>query len=84
MMPNRKGTTTEYKRGHFYLSHTIWEDGHEEIEIHRCAPQQLFHSYDGEIVKDALVELHSCDVKEFPRLLEKFSQLPLTLGKVYE
>lgn len=46
MYINRKGITTEYKRGHIYLTHTEWEDGHCEIEIHKCVPEQLFHSCD--------------------------------------
>lgn len=43
---NRKGTTVEYKRGHYYLTETTWEDGHVEIEVHRCVPELLWHSCD--------------------------------------
>lgn len=57
--PNRKGEVTEYKKGHIYLTHVEWEDGHCEIEIHRCVPQQLFHSCDSgqlEMAQQALLE----------------------------
>jgi hypothetical protein len=57
---NRRGTTTEYKRGHYYLSHTEWEDGHCEIEIHLCIPQILWHS---------------CDSKEVEKAKEQFLRL---------
>ena len=43
---NRTGKVTEYKRGHFYLTKTEWEDGHIEIEVHRCTPQLFYHSCD--------------------------------------
>ena len=43
---SRKGTVTEYKNGHLYLSHTEWEDGHVEIELHECRSRLLFHSCD--------------------------------------
>lgn len=46
MKPNRIGKTTEYKQGHHYLTITEWEDGHCEIEVHKCVPEQLFHTCD--------------------------------------
>ncbi len=46
MQSNRTGTVTEYKKGHFYLTHTEWEDGHIEIEVHRCEPVLFYHSCD--------------------------------------
>jgi hypothetical protein len=46
LQANRKGTITEYKQGHMYLSITEWEDGHCEIELHQCIPELLFHSCD--------------------------------------
>lgn len=50
-MPNahnitRVGELHEYKAGHYYVSRIDWEDGHTEIEVHRCQPQLLFHSCD--------------------------------------
>jgi hypothetical protein len=78
LVPNRYGTTTEYKKGTFYLSHTVWDDGHEEIEIHRCAPEQLLHSYD--ISEQHLPSpekvAHTCDKQEFEGIFEKFAALP--------
>ena len=46
LIANRTGKVTEYKRGSLYLSHTQWEDGHEEIEVHRCVPEALYYSCD--------------------------------------
>jgi len=46
LIPNRVGKTTEYKRGSYYLSITEWEDGHCEIQIHRCIPECLYHTCD--------------------------------------
>ena len=43
---NRKGECTEYKKGHYYLTHTEWEDGHTEIEVHRCVPELIFNTCD--------------------------------------
>lgn len=60
--PNRKGTVVEYKRGHHYLTHTTWEDGHCEIEVHKCVPELIFHS---------------CDMKEFDLAARIFEELPL-------
>lgn len=59
---NRKGTTTEYKIGHHYLTYTVWEDGHCEIEVHKCTPELIFHS---------------CDMKEFAMAEKLFKELPL-------
>ena len=53
MTPNRIGTVVEYKKGHYYLSMTDWGDGHCEIEIHRCIPEQLYHSCDMKDINDA-------------------------------
>lgn len=50
---NRKGKCTEYKHGHYYMTHTEWEDGHCEIEIHRCVPELLWHSCDTKQMGDA-------------------------------
>ncbi len=50
---NRLGKVTEYKKGHYYLSHTEWEDGHCEIEVHSCVPQLIFHSCDSKQLPDA-------------------------------
>ena len=50
---NRVGTTYEYKYGHYYLSMTDFHDGHCEIEIHRCVPEQLYHSCDMKDIGDA-------------------------------
>lgn len=57
MEVNRQGNATEYKIGHYYLTHTVWEDGHCEIEIHLCVPKLLWHS---------------CDPKQLPSALERF------------
>ena len=46
LVPNRVGKATEYKRGHHYLTITEWEDGHCEIEVHKCVPELIFHSCD--------------------------------------
>jgi hypothetical protein len=43
---NRSGRVVEYKRGHYYLTHVEWEDGHCEIEVHHCKPDLVFHSCD--------------------------------------
>ena len=43
---NREGVCKEYKQGHYYLTHTEWNDGHCEIEVHRCVPELLFHTCD--------------------------------------
>lgn len=42
----RRGTIAEYKAGHYYVTKTEWDDGHTEIEVHRCEPTLLFHSCD--------------------------------------
>ena len=72
MEPNRRGTVTEYKHGHHYLTHTEWEDGHCEIEIHRCEPELKFHSCDP---RD-LARAHS----EFQHLAEGEHTVELLLG----
>ncbi len=54
MEVNRIGKTMEYKRGHYFLTHTQWEDGHNEIEIHHCLPELLYHSCDGKDLEEAL------------------------------
>lgn len=59
---NRKGTCVEYKKGHHYLTHTVWEDGHCEIEVHKCVPELIFHS---------------CDTKELDLAKKIFTDLPL-------
>lgn len=64
MEANRKGRVTEYKEGHYYLTHTKWEDGHTEIEIHVCIPQLLWHS---------------CDSKQLKLAKEKFSEITKSL-----
>lgn len=53
MEVNRRGTATEYKNGHHYLTYVQWEDGHCEIEIHKCVPELLFHSCDQHELKEA-------------------------------
>ncbi len=58
---NRKGTCVEYKKGHHYLTYTQWEDGHCEIEVHKCVPELIFHS---------------CDMKELDLAKEMFRNLP--------
>lgn len=60
MKPNRTGKTIEYKSGPYYLSHTDWGDGHEEIELHRCRPELLFHT---------------CDAALFPQVKEMFEKM---------
>ncbi len=62
MEPNRTGKVTEYKKGHYYLTHTEWEDGHCEIEIHECKPTLL---------------AHSCDQKDLPAIKEFFNNLTI-------
>lgn len=57
---NRVGGVTEYKQGNIYLTHTAWEDGHHEIEVHRVAVEQLFYT---------------CDIKELPKAENLFKQL---------
>ncbi len=53
LQPNRLGKVTEYKKGHHYLTHTKWEDGHTEIEVHRCIPELVWHSCDQNQLSDA-------------------------------
>lgn len=53
MEPNRIGKCTEYKRGHYYLTHTEWPDGHCEIEIHECRPILIYHSCDTKDIDEA-------------------------------
>ena len=62
MLVNRQGVTKEYKRGHHYLTVTQWEDGHCEIEVHRCVPELIFHS---------------CDLKELSMAEKLFEDLPM-------
>lgn len=64
MEPNREGKVTEYKEGHYYLTHTRWADGHEELEIHVCIPQLLWHS---------------CDPKQLDMAKKKFAEITKTL-----
>lgn len=52
--PNRIGKVTEYKRGHIYLTHTEWPDGHCEIELHRCCPELIYHSCDYKDLEEAM------------------------------
>ncbi len=61
LKPNRFGKATEYKKGHHYLTLVQWDDGHCEIEVHRCVPVSLFHS---------------CDIKELDLAKKMFNQLP--------
>lgn len=65
LVPNRTGKVTEYKRGHYYLSHTEWQDGHCEIEVHRCVPKILWHS---------------CDPKEWNQAQEFFKKIDVNDG----
>ena len=60
LTPNRVGKTTEYKRGHYYLTITEFEDGHCEIEVHRCIPELIYHS---------------CDYKDKEKAVEAFNNL---------
>ena len=53
MKANREGKCTEYKKGHYYLTHTEWNDGHCEIEVHRCVPELLFHTCDPKQLDEA-------------------------------
>lgn len=67
MKANRTGKVTEYKKGHYYLTHTEWEDKHCEIEIHMCQPQLLFHSCDSnqlELAKQTFNQLAENEIKE--------------------
>ena len=64
MEVNRKGVATEYKIGHYYLTHTLWEDGHCEIEVHVCLPQLLWHS---------------CDPKQLEEAMKRFEELATAL-----
>ena len=64
MTPNRKGKVTEYKEGHYYLTHVEWEDGHCEIEIHLCVPQILWRS---------------CDSKQLEQAIAKFQEITKTI-----
>ena len=57
MEPNRVGKVTEYKSGHYYVTHCEWEDGHEEVEVHRCQPVLVFHSCDPKEKAFALAEI---------------------------
>lgn len=59
---SRTGKATEYRRGHHYLTITEWEDGHCEIEVHKCIPQLVWHF---------------CDEKQLEEAFEIFKQLPL-------
>jgi hypothetical protein len=52
MKVNRRGHVTEYKKGNFYLSHVIWEDGHEEFEIDRCWVEHIAYSCDSNQKED--------------------------------
>ena len=60
LKPNRIGRTVEYKQGHYYLTLTDWQDGHCELEVHRCIPEPLFHS---------------CDVNDLERAKNMFIEL---------
>lgn len=64
LQPNRIGKVTEYKQGHFYLTHTEWEDGHCEIEVHHCEPQPLFHSCDQKQLEIAKKKLNQLFLEE--------------------
>ncbi len=73
MKANRKGTVTEYKKGHYYLTYTEWEDKHCEIEVHRCVPELLWHSCDKNQLDDAkalfekLEHKHPSEYKKPPK-----------------
>ena len=58
--PNREGKVVEFKKGHYYMTHTEWEDGHHEIEVHRCVPELIWHS---------------CDINQLDEAKRLFSQL---------
>jgi hypothetical protein len=62
MVPSRKGVCTEYKRGHYYLTHVEWEDGHIELEVHRCVPELLGHT---------------CDKAQVGTIMKLFSQIEI-------
>ena len=66
MKPNRIGKVTEYKRGHYYLSHTEWEDGHCEIEIHHCVPEIIWHSCDTKELDTAKQIFQEIDINDGP------------------
>ena len=74
---SRKGEVTEYKKGHYYLSITKWEDGHIEIEVHRCYPVIIFHSCDKKDLNKAKKLLEMLG-EEDPRLP------PIQAGKAFE
>jgi hypothetical protein len=59
LIPNRRGVVTEYKRGHYYLTITEFEDGHCEIEVHRCIPELVYHSCD---IKDRQVAIEAFNI----------------------
>ncbi len=59
MTPNRTGKATEYKQGKHYLTITEWDDGHCEIEVHKCEPELLFNT---------------CDPKELPLAISEFNR----------
>lgn len=66
MEPNRTGSVTEYKRGHYYLSHTKWADGHCEIEVHHCCPRILWHSCDPKEWESAKSFFENLEIMEGP------------------
>ena len=75
---NRKGICTEYKHGHYYLTHTEWDDGHVEIEVHRCVPELLRHSCD----KNQLDEAKEL-FKKLKKFIKELKLLISNLGKDY-
>jgi len=80
MEVNRKGTVTEYKLGHHYLTVTQWEDGHCEIEIHRCVPELLWHSCDSKQIVEAEEIFKSLEHKcpsEYKNLLSNPTETPI-------
>ena len=62
--PNRRGTVTEYKRGHYYLTVTEFEDSHCEIEVHRCIPELIYHSCDYKDKEKAVMAFNNLVIKE--------------------
>lgn len=69
MEAHRKGKITEYRQGTYMLTHIQWEDGHEEIELHQCAPQLMFQSFDPKDIDRALDILKDAPARLDNRLL---------------
>jgi hypothetical protein len=77
---NRTGTVTEYKRGHFYLTITAFEDGHCEIEVHKCVPKLIYHSCDYKDKEHAIESFNSLVAQEEKENINKIQKICKSLN----